>query len=98
MSGVEKMSENRSAAVNKFDLAEYSKKVFGMFSGEETTVKLRVHNQLVGTLIDRFGKDITMIADGNQHFTASVRVARSPVFYGWLFQFGDYARFCHRRT
>jgi predicted DNA-binding transcriptional regulator YafY len=89
MSGVEKLDENRSTAAGKFDLAEYSKKVFGMFGGEETTVKLRVHNQLAGAVIDRFGKDIRMIADGDKHFTVSVRVALSPVFYGWLFQFGE---------
>ncbi|MCL1806787.1 MAG: WYL domain-containing protein [Oscillospiraceae bacterium] len=89
MSGVEKLDESRSTAVGRFDLAEYSKKVFGMFGGEETVVTLRVHNQLVGAVIDRFGKDIAMTADGGQHFTVRVRVVLSPVFYGWLFQFGE---------
>ncbi|MCL2147680.1 MAG: WYL domain-containing protein, partial [Synergistaceae bacterium] len=89
MSGVKKLSENRSNSTDSFDLADYSKKVFGMFGGEETNVRLRMHNTLANTAIDRFGKDITMIADGDQHFTVSVRVALSPVFYGWLFQFGE---------
>ena len=89
MSGVKKLDENRNNSTDSFDLADYSKKVFGMFGGEETNVKLRMHNALANTAIDRFGKDITMIADGDQHFTISVRVALSPVFYGWLFQFGE---------
>ena len=89
MSGVKKLNENRSNATDSFNLADYSKKVFGMFGGEETNVKLRMHNTLANTAIDRFGKDVTMIADGALHFTTSVRVALSPVFYGWVFQFGE---------
>ena len=89
MSHVRKLDENRSAGAGRFDLANYSKKMFGMFGGEETDVKLRVHNQLIGAFIDHFGKDIIMIADGESHFTISVRVVVSPVFYGWLFQFGE---------
>ena len=89
MSSVQKLEERRSPGAGGFNLANYSKKVFGMFGGEEADVKLRVNNQLVTAFIDRFGKDIIMIADGDHHFTVSVRVALSPVFHGWLFQFGE---------
>jgi predicted DNA-binding transcriptional regulator YafY len=89
MRSVKKLDEGRGDAAGGFNLAEYSKKVFGMFGGEEADVKLRVHNSLVGAVIDRFGKDVTMATDGGQHFTVKVRVAFSPVFYGWLFQFGE---------
>ena len=88
MSVVTKLRENRSDAVGSFNLADYSKKLFGMFGGEEAEVKLRMSNALIGAAIDRFGKNIAMIADGNEHFTLSVRIVPSPVFYGWLFQFG----------
>jgi len=89
MSNVRKLSESRCAAVAEFKLAEYSKKVFGMFGGFEADVKLRVNNKIIGGVIDRFGKDIIMIPDGEKHFTIRVRIALSPIFYGWLFQFGD---------
>jgi len=89
MSEVKRLNENRSNATDSFDLADYSKKVFGMFGGEEANVRLRMHETLASAAIDRFGKDIAMIADGGHHFTISVRVALSPVFYGWLFQFGE---------
>ena len=89
MSGVKKLDEDRSGAVAGFNLADYSKKVFGMFGGEEADVKLRMHVSLAGAAIDQFGKDIIMVADGEQHFSVTVRVALSPVFYGWLFQFGE---------
>jgi len=89
MSGVKKLEENRSAGAGPLNLAEYSKKVFGMFGGKETDVRLRVHNQLVDAVVDRFGKDVIMVADGGSHFTVNLRVVLSPVFYGWLFQFGE---------
>jgi len=89
MSSVRKLSESRCSDAAGFKLAEYSKKVFGMFGGEETDVKLRVDNKIAGSVIDRFGKDTILIPDGDRHFTIRVRIAMSPIFYGWLFQFGD---------
>ena len=89
MSGVKKLDEKRSAATGGFDLVDYTKKVFGMYGGTEANVKLRMSNTLANAAIDRFGKDIAIIADGDCHFTINVRVALSPVFYGWLFQFGE---------
>ena len=89
MNSVKKLPDRRHTAAREFRLAEYSKKVFGMFSGEEADVKLRVNNKLISGVIDRFGKDVIMIPDGDDHFIIRVRVVLSPVFYGWLFQFGD---------
>jgi len=89
MSDVKKLEENRSAGAKGLNLASYSKKVFGMFGGEETDVMLRIHNQLTTAVIDRFGKDVILVADGESHFTVNLRVVLSPVFYGWLFQFGE---------
>ncbi len=69
----------------KFDLASYSKKTFGMFGGKEQTVKLKVNNDMVGVMIDRFGSDIMIIPDKDkQHFTINVDVAISDQFIGWL--------------
>lgn len=70
------------------DMSEYSKKVFGMFTGEMQTVKLRFANHLVGAVIDRFGRDTMIVAGDEEHFTVSVNVAVSQKFYAWLFGFG----------
>ena len=72
----------------KVDMSEYSKKIFGMFTGEMQTVKLRFANHLVGAVIDRFGRDTMIIASDDEHFTVSVNVAVSPKFFAWLFGFG----------
>lgn len=89
MSKIKKQNEPRVEIVKNFNPAPYSKKVFGMFSGEEEIVKLRMENSLIGVVIDRFGKDVSMAKDGENHFTVTVPVALSSVFYGWIFQFGE---------
>lgn len=73
----------------KIDLADYSKQVFYMFHGDKTTVRLRFHNSLAGVVIDRFGRDIMLIPDGDEHFCLSTEIVVSPMFLGWLSSFGD---------
>lgn len=71
-----------------FDMAIYSKEVFGMYGGESAVVVLECDNSLAGVIIDRFGTDVSMFpgADG---FRASVRVMVSPTFISWLIGFGS---------
>ena len=70
------------------DMSAYAKKVFGMFTGKEYPVRLRFTNHLAGAVIDRFGKDVTLIRDGEEHFTVTVEVVVSPQFFAWIFGFG----------
>ena len=79
-------------AFKDFDMAVYSKSVFGMFGGEMTDVRIRVKNHLVGVVADRFGKDVFVTADGDDSFVFSAKVVLSPQFYGWLFALGDEAQ------
>lgn len=71
-----------------FDITSYTKKTFGMFSGEEKRVTLTCHNSMAGVIIDRFGKDTPFAKKDKDHFTASVWVALSPQFFGWVFSLG----------
>ena len=73
----------------EFNLAAYAKKSFGMFGGEETTVKLAFKNDIVGVLIDRFGKDIPIHPAKREGWsTTHVTVALSDQFLGWIFSLG----------
>ncbi|MBR3600835.1 MAG: WYL domain-containing protein [Lachnospiraceae bacterium] len=85
------VSENREGKeyFEKFNLAEYSKKNFGMFAGEEEMVKLEVHNRLIGVILDRFGTDVMIIPADAEHFRVNVKVSVSNQFYGWLFGLGS---------
>ena len=73
----------------KLDMADYAKKSFGMFGGEEQKVKLRVENNLAGVIIDRFGKDVMMVPEDENHFTVNVDVRVSNQFLGWVFSLGE---------
>ncbi len=70
-------------------MADYAKKSFGMFGGEEQKVKLLVENNLAGVIIDRFGKDVIMIPEDADHFTVNVDIHVSNQFLGWIFSLGE---------
>ena len=84
-------SENREGKefFNKLDMADYAKKSFGMFGGKEQTVKLLLKNNLVGVIIDRFGKNVILFPTDDEHFTVNVNVHVSRQFLGWVFSLGD---------
>ncbi|MBR4096953.1 MAG: WYL domain-containing transcriptional regulator [Oscillospiraceae bacterium] len=84
-----KILDDKVAKVpNDFSLSEYMNSTFSMFSGEIRDVKLRFRNFLINAVLDRFGKSVIIIPDGDEHFTVSVKVRLGAPFYGWLFQFG----------
>ena len=76
-------------------LYEHANKLFQMYSGDATTVKLRFHRSLINTVIDRFGHDIMLIPDGEEHFNFTVNVAVSPMFLSWVIGFGSKAQILH---
>lgn len=70
------------------DLSGYLNKVFHMFGGQSQTVRMRFSNHLMDSVIDRFGMNVTMRKDGDEHFIVTAEVIVSPQFYGWLAGFG----------
>ena len=76
-------------AFKAFDMPRYTKSLFGMFSGEQTTVTLEGTNDMAGVLIDRFGKDIMLHPIDADHFSAHVEVAISKQFLGWVIALGE---------
>ena len=68
-----------------FQLAQYGQKHFGMYSGREVTVTLRGRRDMAGVVWDRFGQEVILVPDGEEHFTVTLPVVMSPQFFGWLF-------------
>ncbi len=77
--------EGRQLFADHFDTAAYARKVFGMFSGEERTVRLKCHNRFVGVILDRFGSSLMFQPADEEHFFINVTVAVSPQFFSWVF-------------
>ena len=67
-----------------FQLAQYGQKHFGMYSGPELKVTLRGRRDKAGLVWDRFGQDVILVPDGEEHFTVTLPVVVSPQFFGWL--------------
>ena len=67
-----------------FQLAEYGQKHFGMYSGQEMKVTLRGRRDKASLVWDRFGQDVILVPDGEEHFTVTLPVVISPQFFGWL--------------
>ena len=90
MKEIEMLEEPREgkAAFRDFNLAHYTNKLFGMYSGEETKVTLESKNSMVGVIIDRFGKDIIIVPAGEDRFRTTVTVAVSSHFLGWIISLG----------
>ena len=60
-----------------------------MYGGEMMRASLEGRNEMVGTLIDRFGTEISIIPKDESHFTAYVDVIVSRHFIGWIIALGD---------
>lgn len=94
MTEIEIDDEERPAIdkLNHFNVVEYSKKVFNMFSGETERVELEFDNSLINVVIDRFGKSVGIHSKTESSFRITIEVATSNTFLGWIFMFGDKVR------
>lgn len=82
--GLKKMKE--------FNIATYSRTLFGMLGGESTRVTLQCLNSMAGVIIDRFGKDTVMLRHDDEHFIAYVEVVPSDQFLGWIIGLSSYVQ------
>lgn len=69
---------------DRFDIADYANKTFGMYGGREEIVTLLFENSLIGVVMDRFGREAPVRKRDEEHFSVRVRVAVSGQFFGWL--------------
>lgn len=74
------------------DIAEYTNKTFGMFGGDTETVRIEIDRTLIGVIIDRFGKDISIRPKDENSMLVRVNVALSGQFFGWITGLGGAAK------
>ena len=91
MTAVEPL-EQAAVQTPDFDPAEYVRKVFGMYPDDLCTAKLLCDNEVMRSVIDRFGENVRTETVDEQHFRATVEVAPSPPFFSWVFTFGGKIR------
>ena len=74
------------------DMSKDTRRNFAMYGGEEVRVEMEFENHLVGVVMDRFGKDVTITKSDAEHFRISAPLAVSPQFYAWVFGLGTAAK------
>ncbi|NLO84970.1 MAG: WYL domain-containing protein [Clostridiales bacterium] len=79
-------------AFDKIDLAKYQKYTFSMYSGKIENVTMVFRNNMMNSVIDKFGRQGYAKAVDKDHFEITVPVAVSPQFFGWIFGLGNYVR------
>ena len=80
-------SDQAAVCMPDFDPAEYVRKIFGMYPDDLCTVELLCDNEVMRSVIDRFGEEVSTVTVDDGHFKAIVEVAPSPPFFAWVFTF-----------
>lgn len=74
------------------NISAYTGQMFKMFGGESRQITLQFDRDLMGAIYDRFGEGISVTPVDARTCQATLTVRVSPIFWGWLFQFGDKMR------
>ncbi|MGN1081335.1 MAG: helix-turn-helix transcriptional regulator, partial [Acutalibacteraceae bacterium] len=72
---------------NYFDVADYSRKAFNMYGGEQKLIELRCGNDMIEEVLDRFGSDAPIRPDGEGYFTIRTNALVSDGLIGWILGF-----------
>lgn len=75
-----------------FDSADYSGKLFNMFSGDNQKLRLRCSDGILEEMVDRFGDDCDITKahiDMEESFILETSCVCSEGLVSWLMQFGD---------
>lgn len=86
------LKDNAIPMPDDFDLENFTKEVFFMFSGDEVVVDLRCDNCLMKTVVDRFGEDVAVFDYDENSFRLQTEISASPTFFGWVFGFAGKVR------
>lgn len=73
----------------KVNMEKYINQLFHMFSGENTRVKFRISNDLINSMIDRFGINIEIEKAGEAHFILKKEVKVSDGLKSWILRRGS---------
>ena len=84
---LEILEETALPEPENFMMADYARKIIEMYDGEEQEVELICDNELMKSVIDRFGENIHTERINDDQFKATVTVAASKTFYAWCFRF-----------
>lgn len=74
---------------DSFDVADYTRRLFGMFGGEPEEIELRCSKSILEQVADRFSENIFIRKVSDTHFSFSVRAVISDALVTWIINYGD---------
>lgn len=86
------MDDNAVPMPKDFKINEYINSMLHMFNSVHTDVELICDNDVMDSIIDKFGTGIKTSRADKEHFRATVNVAVNHVFFAWVFGFGGKVR------
>lgn len=88
MSSIQIIDEDRIPCPEDFDLAAFCDSMFLMYGDESRDVTLRCEYSVMNKVIDRFGENIVIMPDDDEHFRITESVMVCSTFYSWIFNYG----------
>lgn len=82
------LEEEGTSAPEGFDINDHINTTFRMFNSTRSEVELICDNDVMDSIVDRFGEDVSTCPYDQNSFKATVNIAVSNVFYSWVFGFG----------
>lgn len=77
-----------SKYTDKFDTADYSNRLFNMFTGETGQIELCCDNRLIDDILEKFGDDTPIKIFDENHFVFKSEVELSSGLVSWIMQYG----------
>ena len=77
-----------SKYTEKFDTADYSNRLFNMFSGELGDITLCCSNNIIDDILEKFGESIPLKIADDEHFIFKAAVELSDGLVSWIMQYG----------
>lgn len=69
------------AESNKIDPYQYARTKIYMFAGDDISVTIRFKESILDDIVDSFGKNITLIKDGNDYYKTTVKSSEQGIIY-----------------
>lgn len=72
----------------KFDTADYSNRIFNMFTGDNAEIELCCSNEIIDDILERFGEATPVKIFDDTHFIIRAEVELSSGLVSWIMQYG----------
>jgi predicted DNA-binding transcriptional regulator YafY len=83
------MISDDNAISHNYNSNNYVAKHFQMWDGDLSWVELIISNEVVDSMMDKFGEKLLIQPIDEAHARIQVQVAVSKAFFSWIVTFGD---------